>query len=360
LVGASFGNPMQFNGQPNQSLSVNSSMTLYHGNVINNTITSQNLSLKMSELQVEQNENSIAVSIAQAFLSVLMQEENIKALTSVLETTKIQLTQGKQLYTAGSSSMLDYLQIQSLVAQDEYNVTQAENNLRTDLINLKQILQLPTDYDFKISHPEYIEVNPSWMDLKQAQSLAQNQRAEVKYGQINEDNAKVGLEIAKAGLKPNLSLVGSFSSSYAYGSGTYFSQLQNNLYLPIGLSLGIPILNNRTTKTAVENAKIAIDQAELNLENTKTILNQEIELAFVNLQNAFSQYQSAQKQLTINQKTLDIVNGEMKLGNINYLQLQQQKQQYTQALENYLQAKYSAVLNKQIYDFYAGKKFGLK
>lgn len=123
-------------------------MTLYRAGYIRNNEASKNLLVQMADLSVQEAQNNITLNITQAYLNILMAEENIVALQEILTTTKTQLKQGDQLYKAGSISKLNYLQIQAQVAQDEYNLIAAQNNLRTYIVNLKQILQLPTDYDF--------------------------------------------------------------------------------------------------------------------------------------------------------------------------------------------------------------------
>lgn len=351
---------LHLTGAQTQSIGANSSMTLYHANYIKNNEFSKNLLVQMADLSVQESENNIALSITQAYLNILMNEENLISLENVLKTTQTQLKQGDQLYKAGSLSKLNYLQIQSQVAQDQYNLTSAQNNLRTNIVNLKQILQLPTNYDFQIVKPDSIIVDDQLKPLQDVQSIAQNQRPEVKYGELNVENSNTSLKMAQASIQPTLSVVGNISTNYSNGSGSYFNQLGNNFYMPIGLSLGIPLYNNRIYKTQIEKSKIAIEQANLDLQNTKTVLNQQIEQSYINLQNAVSQYDSASKQMNISKQSYDIVNAQMKIGSIDYVQLQQQRLLYIQSIQNYLQAKYTAVLNKQIYEFYAGNPINLK
>lgn len=351
---------LHLTGAQTQSIGANSSMTLYHANYIKNNESSKNLLVQMADLSVQESENNITLNITQAYLNILMNEENIISLENVLKTTQTQLKQGDQLYKAGSLSKLNYLQIQSQVAQDQYNLTSAQNNLRTNIVNLKQILQLPTNYDFQIVKPDSIIVDDQLKPLQDVQSLAQNQRPEVKYGELNVENSNTSLKMAQASIQPTLSVVGNISTNYSNGSGSYFNQLGNNFYMPIGLSLGIPLYNNRIYKTQIEKSKIAIEQANLDLQNTKTVLNQQIEQSYINLQNAVSQYDSASKQMNISKQSYDIVNAQMKIGSIDYVQLQQQRLLYIQSIQNYLQAKYTAVLNKQIYEFYAGNPINLK
>lgn len=349
------GNGFQIQGANSQSIGANSSVTLYHDRYIKNNMVSKDLSVQMADLSVQEAENNITLTITQAFLNILMSEENIIYLQKLLTTTQTQVKQGSQLYNAGSISKLNFLQLQAQEAQDEFNLISAQNNLKTDLVNLKQILQLPSSYDFQVSAPPDVTVSEDIKPLQDVQNTAQNQRPEVKHGELNIENSKTSLKLAQASIKPTLSLTGNISTGYVQGNGAYFNQLGNQFYLPVGLSLGIPIYNNRIYKTNIEKSKIDIEQANLSLENTKTVLNQQIEQAYINLQNAFSQYESAEKQMKINEETYAITNSEMKLGAINYVQLQQQKLLYIQALQNYLQAKYTAVLNKQIYGFYAGQ-----
>lgn len=351
---------LHITGAQTQSMGINSSLTLYHANYIKNNESSKNLLVQMADLSVLESENNITLSITQAYLNILMNQENIVSLENVLETTQTQLKQGDQLYKAGSLSKLNYLQIQSQVAQDQYNLTSAQNTLRTDIINLKQILQLPTHYDFQIIKPDSIMVDDQLKSLEEVQTIAQTLRPEVKYGELNVENTNTNLKMAQASIQPTLSVTGSISTNYSNGSGNYFNQLGNNFYAPIGLSLGIPIYNNRIYKTQVEKSKIAIEQANLDLLNTKTVLNQQIEQSYINLQNALSQFDSASKQMNISKQSYDIVNAQMKIGSIDYVQLQQQRLLYIQSIQNYLQAKYTAVLNKQIYEFYAGNPINLK
>lgn len=353
-------NGLNINGAPSQSIGANSSMTLYHANYIKNNEISKNLNVQMSDLSVQEAENNITLSITQAYLNILMSQENIVSLESILTTTKTQLKQGDQFYKAGNISKLNFLQIQAQVAQDEYNLISAQNSLKTNIVNLKQLLQLPSSYDFQIEKPDNIIVDENLKPLQDVQNSAQNERPEVKYGELNLENSNTNLKMAQASIQPTLSVVGNISTNYSTGNGNYFNQLGNNFYLPIGLSLGIPIYNNRIYKTEVEKSKIAIEQANLDLKNTKTVLNQQIEQSYISLQNSISQYDSALKQMNINKETYDIVNAQMKLGSIDYVQLQQQRLVYIQTIQNYLQAKYSAVLNKQIYEFYAGNPITIK
>ena len=127
----------------------------------------------MADLSVQEVENNITLSITQAFLNIMMAKENIVSSTNrCFLQLRYYWKQGQQLYDAGSISKLNLLQLQSQVAQDEYNLTQAQNNLRTDIVNLKQLLQLPSAYDFQIQAPDSIGVSNEVRALQEAENMA--------------------------------------------------------------------------------------------------------------------------------------------------------------------------------------------
>ena len=107
-------------------------------------------------------------------------------------------------------------------------------------------------------------------------------------------------------------------------------------------------------RSNIEKSKIAIEQAKLALADTKVTLSSEVEQAYINVQNGMAQYQSAEAQLKVVKESYEITNEQQKLGALNMVDLQQQRSLYVQALQSYIQAKYSAVLYNKIYEFYMG------
>ncbi len=359
LVNSKNANPVVggFQTQANFSsnYSVNSSMILYNGGFITNDIKSKNLSVESANLSVKEAENDITLSITQSFLNILLAKENIVYLQDLLTTSQAQLKQGQQLYDAGSMSRKDFVQLEAQTANDQYNLITAQNNYRLNVVTLKQVLQLPTSYDFKVNEPDSITVETAVPSLAEAQNAAQQVRPEVKNSEIGLQIAQIGLDKTRAATLPTVSLGAGLSSGYSDNqSSKYFSQLDNNFYQTVGISIGIPIFSRRVNKTNIEKSKILIDQAKLSLLNTKTVLNQQVEQAYINLQNAQAQYEAAGVQAKTSEESYKITSEQLRLGSINLVELQQQKSLYVQAMQAYLQAKYTAVLNYKIYEFYTG------
>ena len=335
--------------------SLNSSVTLYNGGYLKNDIKQKDLQVQMSDLDIQTALNDVTIQITQAYLNILLARENIVYLEDLLTTSQAQLTQGKQRYDAGSISRKDYIQFEGLVATDQFNLVTARNAYRQNIITLKQLLQLNSSVNFDVVVPDTLYMNPVITPLPDAAARALSIRPEVMADSLNIMAAELELEKSKAGRRPLISLSGALSTGYSDNRDeAYFPQLNNNFFQRAGLSMSIPIFQNRINKTNIELSKIQIEQAKLTLLGTKTTLDQAVEQAYIALLNARNQYSVAELQLRVSQQTLDITNEQLKLGAVNMVDLLTQKNLYVQALQNYIQARYSAILNHKVYDFYTG------
>ena len=347
------------NFQPNTNFSssygLSSSLTLYNGGYIKNNIRYNQLALQSSNLNVQETENDITLSITQAYLNILLANENITYLKEVLVTSQEQLKQGQQRFDAGALARKDFVQLQAQVATDQYNLVNANNSYRLNVVTLKQILQLPSAYDLNVKVPDTIIVDQSYPALDSAQSAAQSERPEVKNSQLGIQLAQTNLELIKAATKPTVSVGAGLATNYSGNQNyKYGSQLNDNFYQSLGVTLAMPIYSRRVNKTNIAKAQIQIQQASLSLLNTQTVLNQQVQEAYINLQNALAQYAAATEQLKANEESYKITTAELGLGAINILDLQLQKNLYVQALQAFTQAKYTAVLYNKIYSFYTG------
>jgi outer membrane protein len=359
VVNSNNANPVVggFQTQANASgnYSLNSAWTIFNGGYLNNDVKQKNILLESAHLSVQQAENDITLQITQAYLNILLQKENIVYLQELVNTSQSQLALGKQRFDAGSLSRKDYLQLEATLANDQYNLVTSVNAHRTNLITLKQILQLPSSVAFDVIQPDTLVTNQSVVSLPEAENAAVVSRPEVKIGELGVKSAQVELEKSRAGALPSVSLGAGLSSGYSDNQDLkYFSQLNNNFYQRLGVTVSIPIFANRINKSNIERSKIQIEQAKLSLQGTKTTLDQAVEQAYISVLNAQAQLTAAESQWKTNQESYRITNEQLRLGALNTIDLLTQKNLYVQALQAYVQAKYNNILNKKIYEFYTG------
>jgi outer membrane protein len=343
------------------SYAVNTSIVLWNGNYINNTIQQNNLVLQSAGLSVLQSGNTITLSVTQAYLNILLAKENLKYVTDLDTASAAMVRQGQLFYDAGSVAKINLLQLQAQYASDQLLLVQTENAIRQNLLVLKQLLQLPADSLFDIVSPlgvDVIEILPS---LQNVQQTALQNFPEIKIGQLGMDIASLDIEKARAGFKPVLSANAAIGSGYSdvitnsyYAKAGYFTQTGNNFYQRAGLSLSIPIFSNHTNSVNLAKAKIGYRQAALNLQNYQLVLSQAIEQVYITAYGAIQAYTAANEQLVAAKESFRIINEQYKLGGTNSFEVLQLRNQYVQAVQSYTQAKYTAVLQYKIYQFYLG------
>jgi outer membrane protein len=340
--------------------SANSSWTIYRGGYLNYDVKSKGLQLQAANLNAVVTENDITLQITQAYLNILLSQENIDYIKQLTTTSQAQYEQGKIRYNAGSISKKDLLQLEAQAAGDQYNLVTAQNQYRQNVLTLKQILQLPTTTGFKPVVPDTLIANQAIPSLLEAQRIARQNRPEIRYNELQIQIAETELQKARAGYKPTISLGGSISTGYSDNQDAkYFNQITNNLYQRLGATLSVPIFDNRINKTNVERSKILIDQARLTLEQTKTTLNQQIEQAYISVLNAQAQYKTANIEFMANREVYNISEEQLRLGGINMVDLLVQRNLYVQSLQNFIQAKYNSILNTKVYEFYMGQPITL-
>ncbi|MNQ64124.1 Outer membrane protein TolC precursor [compost metagenome] len=341
--------------QNTSGFGLNSDITLYNGSYLKNDIKAKELSLQTANLSVEAAKNDITISITQAYLNILLARENITYLKDLLSTSEAQVKQAEQQLKFGTIAKKDLLQLQATYANDKYTLVTAQNTLQQNILTLKQLLQIPTANAFEVSTTDTVQTAPVLDNLASAQDKALRTRPEIKSGELNIQLQTTNLEKAKSTLRPTLSLGGSLYTGYNNNNtGGYGYQLNNSFYQNLGLTLSIPIFDRKVTKTNVAKANISIEQARLSLLDTKTTLTQNVERAYINVQNANSQYAAAQEQFNYTGEALRISNAALKEGTNNIVENLQQKNLYVQALQAFVQAKYTANLYTRIYNFYTG------
>lgn len=350
----------------NASYSLNAGMILWNDHLLRNTIEQRKLLIESAELSVKQSTNEVSFQIIQAFLNILLNKENLIYIIDLLQTSDARVKQGQYLFDAGSIAKKDLLQLQAQYAADNYLLIQTKNALRQHILALKQLLQLPADSAFEIATTMKTDYTSGLKPLHEIQLTAYQTFPEIKIGQLGLKVASLDILKLKAGYKPILSFSGSIGSNYSRSmfntslvESNYFNQTNNHFYQQSGLSLSVPIFSNQANRTNVYKAKLAYRTAALTLQNNELILSQAVEMAYLNAINAEQALEAAKEQMLSAKESYRIVNEQFKLGGTNSFDVLQQRNQYVQAMQEFTQAKYTAILQQKIVDFYLGNMITL-
>lgn len=339
------------------SFSLSSSLTLYSGGSISKGIRQSEMNMELANSDVETTQNNIILSITQAYLNVLYANESSLYAREVLTVSEKQAERTRELFKVGSVTKLDVAKMDAQRASDKYSVVTAENTLISRITELKQLLEIPVTNTFNVYFPEVIidGIIDTLPVLTDVYSTALSIMPEIKSGQLSVDIAEVDVQIAQAGYLPTLTMSAGYSTDYSDQAGGNFGhQLSDNQSQHAGFTLSIPIFSRNVTKASVQQSKIKLEQARLSkLEAEKNLL-QEVESVFQDSRASINRYRAAVEQMASANETYRLSEEQFNLGILNTVELLEAKTTFLNARAEYTQAKYSAILNRKILDFYMG------
>ncbi|TSA58887.1 MAG: TolC family protein, partial [Sediminibacterium sp.] len=204
-----------------------SSYTIFNWFTRKNNIEANALTAKADELNVEKAKNDLALSVANAFLQVMLRREQAKLSEIQLAQSQEQLRNTRKFVVAGSQPELNAIQIEAQVERDSSNYIQALAGVAQGVINLKAFMNFDFASNFDIDYPE-VEKIPveSLLDLQpqNVYSLALDNQPQQKVTALKIAAAQRFVNAARGSMYPTLSATGSLSSRFSNNVYDYRTQ----------------------------------------------------------------------------------------------------------------------------------------
>lgn len=345
------------------SYNVGAAWTVWDGNIRKYRTESAKLLQQQQELTGDDIVKTLKLGILEAYINIMYASEAITIAEQTLEVSTYQAERARKIAESGRISPVEYAQIESQRAQDEYSLTLARSNYENTKLALKKILILGLDYDLQVKdiHIPDSEIMKPLPDRLEVYSLAADWLPQFKSNEISKSIYSNDVKIAKAGRQPSISLQGNIGTGYTSGTSTgWASAIGHNLNENIGLTLRIPIFDGNSTKRAVAKAKLAELEYDLNQKELLDNLSQTIETLYINATNAQAKYEAGLSQLNSVQLTDKLVNRQFELGYVNPLDLLSAHNNLLNARLDLLQSKYMALLSSKTILYYATQELELK
>ena len=350
----------------NTSFNLNTSIPLFTGMKITNNIALAKLNLKAATEDLNKAKEDISIQVASAYLQVLFNEELAQVAHIQVELSKEMLVQKEEYFKNGKASEAEWLEAKSRVAQDQLSAVQADNNYKLSLLDLSQLLELPSPENFSIVSPtaemeEYMESISSPADIYNQAILF---KPSIKAAQYRLEGAAKSIKIAKSAYFPQLSFGAGLSTNYYKVAGMknslFGSQLRDNFSQYLGFQLTIPIFNRFGTRNQVRSARIQQNTLNWQLEDSKKALYKEIQQAYYNALGAESRYQSSITADKAAEASFNLMKEKYAEGKANATEYNESRTSWMKAISEKLQAKYDYIFRTKILDFYKGVPLTLK
>ncbi|MFD1094204.1 TolC family protein [Salegentibacter chungangensis] len=378
----------------NFSAGVTASLTLFDGLRNFNQLQRARISELASQYALEKMKDDITLFVADAYLQVLFNKQNLEVLKSQNEVTLEQMQRTKDLVEAGSLPQGDLLEIKATNADEMQRMIVAQNNIRISLISLAQTLRIKDYESFDIVDQGYDIFGSEMLENSVYEIIerAKEERSEIRIAEENKNLAEKDVEIAKGAYWPTL---GAFFNYNTRESGMgrvtgaevdpenptreigvvestgdlvvapnfvstlgsplpFFDQLSMNDGISYGVQLNIPVFNGFAVRGRVKRNEVNVKRAEYELEQAELDLEANVYQAYVDAKGAFEAYEAALVASEAQEQAFSYATDRYEVGLTNAFDFSQAKVRFENAQREVLRAKYDYIFKLKVLELYFG------
>ncbi len=376
------------------SVGLNAGIDIYKGLQNVNRLKRSRLSMIASQYQLTKMKDDVSLNVANAFLQILFNKENLKVQKEQLKNNEKQIERTTELVNAGSLPRGDLLDMKATVASSQQAVIIAENTLLISKLSLTQLLQFEDFQNFDIADNDY-EVKESETMLQTPYQIfekAKETRVELKLAKANLDIAEKDVAISRGAYQPTLQGFYSFSSRAAYsdrvvgaventtnptspigfvqgtnqvvvqqnyspvlgGPAPIFDQFSDNKGHSFGVQLSIPILNGFSARNNVERSKVALERSKIAFSQQELDLERNVYTAFTDAKGALKSYESALVAVEARTEAYNYAKEKFDVGLMNAFDLNQAQTLFVNAQSEVLRTKFDYIFRVKVLEFYFG------
>ena len=279
-------------------------------------LQSQNESTKLdTRIAIE----NTLLSVADAYLSVLSEQDNVDILRQNLELSQNRLDRVREDRRSGTATNLDVLNAEVNYNADVIELSAAEVELEATTRLL--IFQLGLDDEQTIEPTNTFQTNQN-LQLQELMSSAMSQNAAILLAEEQQSNAELGRQISKAARYPSISLRGSYG---------YFRQEIDASNLPLletlgftaGVSLRYNIFNGRQVEREIENRRLDVQSSRIQLVSIQQEVQTEVRNVFARYRNSLRQLELAETNVETAERNFENSNEAFQLGQISSIELRE-------------------------------------
>ena len=343
------------------SFSLGSDLTIFNGGRVRNNIELSKLDLEAATADLAKAKDDISVAVAQAYVQILYNQEIVEVAENQVSIDEAQVSRLKEMASNGKASRAEVSAQEATLAQSRVSLTQARNSLSLSILDLTQLLELPSPEGFSVVRPSAENLTSGLLMSPEAiYEEAVGVKPVIKSEEIRLDHALKNIDLAKGAFLPSVSMSAglgtNFYTSSGYESNPFFTQLKNNFSQYIGVNLNVPIFSRYSNRNQLKSANLALRNQEIQLENTKKQLFKEIQQAYYNAVAAQEKFASCETAARSAKDAFDLAQAKYEGGKAGITEYNEAKGRYVSAESNLVQARYENLYQSKLLDFYRGQE----
>lgn len=336
------------------------SLNVFDGFATINAFKQAKLARAYSTTAMQKVRDDKTIDVMQKFVDAAYAEASIQIASDKLAESKRLLGKMQRLYELGEKGRPDVVQMESQVAEDEYNLTHQKHVAQQSLLTLKSAMNFPVKEELRLV-TNGKQVNESFpINHETVYQNFLNASPDVKSAEYEVEKARYDYKIAKGRLLPSLSLSGGISTNFYRNlsqGGQYegfASQFRNNRGEYLALTLSIPIYNN-VAWHQVKKARNDWQLALVNLEETKRKLHDNIAQAVMDAEGYAKELYQMNKKVASDSLAYYMSSRKFEEGMLSTFDLHTAAQTLLESRIKQLQMQMLLVIKQRLVGYYQGK-----
>jgi outer membrane protein len=381
------------------SYQLQSSVTVYNFSSIRNSIESNRLAWQAALANSDRTKNDITLNVANAYLQVLLAIEQTETALGKLQLSQNQLEITRKQVRAGSLPELNAAELESQVAQDSATYINSKGTIQLDILQLKAYMGLDAAAAFDVYTPPVEDIpveNIADLQPDLVYSMALVHQPLQRMDSLNIAAQKKNVDANRGAMYPTFQIAGSLGTNwisnfqlpdlqhpyidpadpinqlptlhvtgsaatlyqdniqYPQNTIKYFDQLNRTFNQFIGLNVNIPILNNRTLRTAYDRSKLNLRNQELTRDQDNLNLKQNIYQAYTAAITALQKFEANKITVAATQKSSDYAQKRYGVGMLNTIDLLTNQNNFFNARINLISSQFDFVFKMKVLEYYKG------
>ncbi|MGJ5641802.1 TolC family protein [Formosa sp. S-31] len=356
----------QFENQTFKSVSggVSSGVNLFSGLQNWKNLQRSKLNIIANQYQLDKMKDDISIFVANAFVQILFNKEQLKVLQAQNKITKENLNRTQELVNAGSLPQGDLLEIKATDATQNQQIIAAENDLFISKVGLAQLLQIEDYQSFDVAEEDYGILSDEILhkDASVIIAKAKEELNDIKIAELNYEIAQKDLELTRTNYYPTISAFMGYNTRWSSTNTNFITgedipfieQLYTFDGTSLGIQLNVPIFNRLTTRNNVKRSQVNVERSKYLLEQANLDLESTVYQAYNDAKSAKLAFEAAKQTVEARQLAYEYAEERYTVGLSNAFDFNQSSIQYENAQSDLVRSKYEYIFKLKVLEFYFG------
>lgn len=351
----------------NNGYSISGGIVLFNGFEAINNVKVSRTSLMMGVEQEQKLRDDICLATMEAFCNVVYYSKLSDVVADQVRTLNDALTLVRKQEELGQKGYADVVQTEADLADMEYNLIVARNNLAAALLTLKDVMFWDEDNELEINMEDFVAsaslVNAEGAAAEVADfAIANHPSVLIAKGKL--DNARLDLRTAKWKFSPQLSFYAGWSTSYYTYPGLkdytpipFKNQFRNNGGEYLQVSLSFPIFDRLRLFSNLKRSRNSFRKAEAEYDTALRQVESEVERAVQDRDGAGSALIQAERRESVQEEAWKLNVKKFEQGLISAIDFRKASDNLLNAKAERLNAMLKWRLKSSVVQYYNGVSY---